>query len=68
MQDELSTLKQRRKALGLSRKAFAMQCGISAATISKIECNAYRDTTKKTDRKIFMALEYLEKRGVGKNQ
>lgn len=62
---DLSTIRARRKALGLSRPVFALQAGVSVATIAKIEHDGYVDTTKKVDRKIFSALERLERQGVG---
>ncbi len=39
-----NTIRQRRKALGLSQQALAEQCGVSRQTVNAIENNKYDPT------------------------
>ena len=65
---DLSEIRERRKALGISRKVLSINSGVCTRLISLVECEGYRSITVTRLEKLLKALTKLEKQGVGRGQ
>lgn len=61
MTTELSQIKDRRKALGISRNVLAINAGVSSRLISMVECEGHNSIRLDKLNKILEGLARLER-------